>query len=117
MKTEGATLTVKPWKQFVLVNAVAIFGIGCSLFMVPNNTPVRVWAAISGCVIAIPNIVVYRRLNRSGVSVLSSIVPVVGLAILIAEGGWQQIVAYVAIAACALTGLVVWCVKRVSVNE
>ena len=103
---------MKPWKQYLLLNTVAVVGIAGSIFVVPGNTPVRVWAAVSGCALATLNSLLYRRLNRSRTSVLLSVAPFVGLALLIAEGGWQQFVAYIALAVAALTGVIMWLVKK-----
>ena len=72
----------------------------------------RVWAAVSSCALATLNSLLYRRLNRSRTSVLLSVAPFVGLALLVAEGGWQQFVAYVALAVGALTGVIVWLAKK-----
>jgi len=102
---------MKPWKQYLLLNTVAVAGITGSLSVV-RNTPVRVWAAVSGCAIATLNFLLYRRLNRSRTSVLLSVAPFVGLALLVAEGGWRQFVAYVALAVGALTGVIVWLAKK-----
>jgi hypothetical protein len=103
---------MKPWKQYLLLNTVAVAGIVCSTFVAPGNTPVRVWAAISGSALAMLNVALYRRLNHPKTSVLSDVAPILALAVLIAEGGWQQFVAYVAIAVAALTGAILWFAKK-----
>jgi hypothetical protein len=52
------------WKQYLVLNSVAALGFICSFFVVPQSTPIRVWAAISGCAIALMNVALYRHLSR-----------------------------------------------------
>lgn len=106
-----ADFPMKPWKQYLLLNSVAVAGIVWSIFVLPGNTPVRIWAAISGCAVATLNVALYRCLNRPKTSFLR-VAPYFCLAILIAEGGWQQYVAYVAIAVAALIGAILWFAKK-----
>jgi len=110
--TKSRYAQMKPWKQYLLLNTVGLVGIVCSIFVVPSNTPLRVWAAISGCILAVLNVALHRRLNRPKIGFVSSVAPFLAIAVLIAEGGWQAIVGYVAIAVAALTGAILWFAKK-----
>lgn len=103
---------MKPWKQYLLLNSVAVLAIFCSLFVVPRDTPIRVWVAVSGCALALLNVALCRRINQSKTSLKVIIFTSVLLAVQVAEGGWQQYVAYVTIGVVALTGAIVWIAKK-----
>lgn len=107
---------MKPWHQYVLLNAVFVIAIICSLFVVPGATPFRVWFAVSGFTLATLNFVLHRRLTQSGRKVVPTIAIFFGLALLFAEGGWQQLVVLVALAVTVLIGLILW-IARKTVHE
>lgn len=110
-------LRMKPWKQYLLLNTVAVVVAVCSIFVVPANTPLRVWAAVSGGVLATANVLQHRRLSTSKTSVISSVVTIWGFSLLVAEGGWQQYVAYVGIAVTVLVGTILWIAKKTTGEE
>jgi hypothetical protein len=103
---------MRPWKQYLLLNAVAVVVAVGSIFVIPANTPVRVWTAVAGGMLATLNILLQRRLSKPNVSVLSSVVPIWVFSLLVAEGGWQQYVAYVGIVVVLLVGGVTWIAKK-----
>jgi hypothetical protein len=55
---------MKKWKKFVLVNIGGLTGIVLSLFIVPGNTPVPLWAICAGGVLILMNyFFVFRRMK------------------------------------------------------
>jgi hypothetical protein len=57
---------MKPWKQFVLLNLAAAAGVFCSLFVVPENTTLKLWAVVSLAVMLVLNIGLYLRQHSKG---------------------------------------------------
>lgn len=51
----------KTWKKYALVNLGAIFGAGVSLFIVPENTPLWIWATMACITVFLLNYLVIRR--------------------------------------------------------
>ena|SRR5437764_7131459 len=108
---------MKRWKQYLCLNTVAVVVAVCLIFVIPGNTPVRVWAAISGGVLATVNALLHRRLTKPKTSVVSSIVLIFGASLLVAEGGWQQFVACVGIAVMVLVGTITWIAKKTTAKS
>jgi hypothetical protein len=52
------------WKKVALLNVSGLFGIGLSLFMVPPQTPLWIWASLSVLCLAVFNLFLFRRLRR-----------------------------------------------------
>ena len=103
---------MKHWKQYLLLNTVALIIAVCSIFVLSGNTPVRVWAAICGGMIATLNALLHRRLSKPKTSVLSSVVLIFGSSLLVAEGGWHQFVTYVGIGVLVLVGTITWIARK-----
>jgi hypothetical protein len=57
------TALVKPWRMFVILNASSILGAFAAMFVVPESTPLWIWATCSVGTIAVLNFVVYRRIR------------------------------------------------------
>jgi hypothetical protein len=53
------------WKKVALVNVGGLLGIGLSLFIVPPQTPLWIWATLSVLCLAVFNCFLFRRLRRS----------------------------------------------------
>ena len=55
---------MKTWKKVTLVNVGCLLGIGVSLFIVPPNTRLWVWATSSVVCLAGFNFFLHRRLQK-----------------------------------------------------
>jgi hypothetical protein len=77
------------WKKIVLVNGGGLVGIITSLFILPPQTPVWLWAAVSGCALVALNYVCFawRRTasgeRKSGVK--NTAITVIGLTVLLLD--------------------------------
>jgi hypothetical protein len=52
---------MKTWKQYVLLNLAAAVGVFASLFVVPENTSIRLWATVSIVAVVLMNAGLYLR--------------------------------------------------------
>lgn len=56
---------MKTWKQYILLNLSAALGIFVSLFVVPENTTIQVWAAVSIIVVVLVNVGLHLQRRSS----------------------------------------------------
>ena len=77
------------WKNVALVNVGGLLGIGVSLFIVPPNTPLWIWATASVACLAALNYFLIRRLQKSAdertVRPTANIVMWLGVIVLLVE--------------------------------
>jgi hypothetical protein len=59
---------MKMWKKVVLFNAGWLLGIGLSLFVVPRQTPLWLWATLSSITLAFLDFVFFGRQNSRELS-------------------------------------------------
>jgi len=52
------------WKQVAVVNVGGLLGIGVSLYTLPPNTPLWIWATASVVCLAVWNYFLIRRLQK-----------------------------------------------------
>ena len=56
---------MKKWQKFTVLNAGLFLGVLASIFVVPSDTPVWLWGAISIVVIAAMNYALFRKLKSA----------------------------------------------------
>jgi hypothetical protein len=76
---------MKAWKQYTLLNIGAVIGVGISLFIVPENTPLRLWAIMSFISIALLNYGLYLRRHPTRKQARGTIIIWCGFVLLIAD--------------------------------
>ena len=89
MPLETKGLTMSTWKKVTLVNGGWLIGIAISLFIVPPNTPLWLWATVSGTVLAVMNYFFFGRqrgiASERKVGLMGTVVGGAGLIVLLLE--------------------------------
>jgi hypothetical protein len=82
------------WKKIVIVNGGGLSGIVISLFIVPAGTPLWLWAAISGIVLALLNYLFLRAKGRNPMkpkTTVSTAIVLIGVGVLLLDLIWRYL--------------------------
>jgi hypothetical protein len=83
---------MKTWKKYTLLNVAGVLGTVASLFVVPEDTRLWMWAVISSFTLALLNYTVFRstRANCGSGAKCSSAIIVVGVVVLFSDVALAQ---------------------------